>query len=230
MARAATDSQRAGLTGLEFGLAIPGTVGGAVWANAGAHDADVAGVLEAALRAGRGRHGVAPDAGRSGPGLPRTAGFKRLPARARTPWTPPVPRRRGRPRHRDQRHVPPHAGRRRHDQGAPRRDQAAGARPTSRSASRAPAASSATRRAIHPPARLIDEAGLKGLPDRRRERQREARQLPRQRRPRHARPTSAAWAITCARVVAERFGVDLGPRSCSSATGPAGPSLARQRA
>jgi UDP-N-acetylmuramate dehydrogenase len=46
MARAATETQRAGLTGLEFGLAIPGTVGGAVWANAGAHEADVAGVLE----------------------------------------------------------------------------------------------------------------------------------------------------------------------------------------
>jgi UDP-N-acetylmuramate dehydrogenase len=48
MARAATEAQQAGLTGLEFGLAIPGTVGGAVWANAGAHDADVAGVLESA--------------------------------------------------------------------------------------------------------------------------------------------------------------------------------------
>jgi UDP-N-acetylmuramate dehydrogenase len=48
MARAATETQRAGLTGLEFGLAIPGTVGGAVWANAGAHDADVAAVLETA--------------------------------------------------------------------------------------------------------------------------------------------------------------------------------------
>jgi UDP-N-acetylmuramate dehydrogenase len=48
MARAATETQKAGLTGLEFGLAIPGTVGGAVWANAGAHDADVAGVLVAA--------------------------------------------------------------------------------------------------------------------------------------------------------------------------------------
>ena len=46
MARAATETQRAGLTGLEFGLAIPGTVGGAVWANAGAHEAEVAGVLE----------------------------------------------------------------------------------------------------------------------------------------------------------------------------------------
>jgi UDP-N-acetylmuramate dehydrogenase len=45
MARAATEAQRAGLTGLEFGLAIPGTVGGAVWANAGAHERDVASVL-----------------------------------------------------------------------------------------------------------------------------------------------------------------------------------------
>lgn len=45
MARAATETQKAGLTGLEFGLAIPGTVGGAVWANAGAHDGDVAGIL-----------------------------------------------------------------------------------------------------------------------------------------------------------------------------------------
>ncbi|HET7473319.1 MAG TPA: UDP-N-acetylmuramate dehydrogenase [Candidatus Limnocylindrales bacterium] len=48
MARAATETQKAGLTGLEFGLAIPGTVGGAVWANAGAHDNDVAAVLESA--------------------------------------------------------------------------------------------------------------------------------------------------------------------------------------
>jgi UDP-N-acetylmuramate dehydrogenase len=46
MARAATETQKAGLTGLEFGLAIPGTVGGAVWANAGAHESDMAGVLE----------------------------------------------------------------------------------------------------------------------------------------------------------------------------------------
>ena len=48
MARAATETQRAGLTGLEFGLAIPGTVGGAVWANAGAHDGEMAAVLESA--------------------------------------------------------------------------------------------------------------------------------------------------------------------------------------
>lgn len=48
MARAATETQRAGLSGLEFGLAIPGCVGGAIWANAGAHGADVASVLETA--------------------------------------------------------------------------------------------------------------------------------------------------------------------------------------
>jgi UDP-N-acetylmuramate dehydrogenase len=48
MARLATETQTAGLTGLEFGLAIPGSVGGAVWANAGAHDADIASVLESA--------------------------------------------------------------------------------------------------------------------------------------------------------------------------------------
>jgi UDP-N-acetylmuramate dehydrogenase len=48
MARAATETQKAGLTGLEFGLAIPGTVGGAVWANAGAHDSDMAAILESA--------------------------------------------------------------------------------------------------------------------------------------------------------------------------------------
>ena len=46
LARAATLAQRAGLSGLEFGLAIPGTVGGAVWANAGAHGVDIAAVLE----------------------------------------------------------------------------------------------------------------------------------------------------------------------------------------
>jgi UDP-N-acetylmuramate dehydrogenase len=49
MARAATVTQAAGLTGLEFGLAIPGTVGGAVWANAGAHESDVRTILQDAL-------------------------------------------------------------------------------------------------------------------------------------------------------------------------------------
>jgi UDP-N-acetylmuramate dehydrogenase len=45
MAKAATLSKNAGLSGLEFGLAIPGTVGGAVWANAGAHESDVREVI-----------------------------------------------------------------------------------------------------------------------------------------------------------------------------------------
>lgn len=49
MAKAATIAKDAGLTGLEYGLAIPGTVGGAVWANAGAHEAEMADVL---VRAG----------------------------------------------------------------------------------------------------------------------------------------------------------------------------------
>ena len=49
MAKAAAVTAEAGLSGLEFGLAIPGNVGGAVWANAGAHDSDVAAILESAL-------------------------------------------------------------------------------------------------------------------------------------------------------------------------------------
>ena len=52
MAKLATTGKNAGLSGLEFGLAIPGTVGGAVWANAGAHGSDTRGVLASALVAG----------------------------------------------------------------------------------------------------------------------------------------------------------------------------------
>ncbi len=52
MAKLATTGKGAGLSGLEFGLAIPGTVGGAVWANAGAHGSDTQGVLRSALVVG----------------------------------------------------------------------------------------------------------------------------------------------------------------------------------
>jgi UDP-N-acetylmuramate dehydrogenase len=63
MARAATETQKAGLTGLEFGLAIPGTVGGAVWANAGAHESDVAAILESSrILAADGTEAVVPAA------------------------------------------------------------------------------------------------------------------------------------------------------------------------
>ncbi len=53
MARLATVAREAGLSGVEFALAIPGTVGGAVWANAGAHGSDVRTVLvEASVLSG----------------------------------------------------------------------------------------------------------------------------------------------------------------------------------
>ena len=55
----------AGLAGLEFGTSIPGTLGGAVWANAGAHGSEMRDVVatveawdpreDADLHAGRGR-------------------------------------------------------------------------------------------------------------------------------------------------------------------------------
>jgi UDP-N-acetylmuramate dehydrogenase len=42
-------ARAAGLGGIEFACAIPGTVGGGVWMNAGAYGGDVAGILESAL-------------------------------------------------------------------------------------------------------------------------------------------------------------------------------------
>jgi UDP-N-acetylenolpyruvoylglucosamine reductase len=42
-------ARAAGLGGFEFACAIPGTIGGGVWMNAGAYDGDFAGVLERVL-------------------------------------------------------------------------------------------------------------------------------------------------------------------------------------
>ena len=57
-------ARAAGLGGIEFACAIPGTAGGGVWMNAGAYGGDIAGVLERALVVDRGRRRLA-DAGRA---------------------------------------------------------------------------------------------------------------------------------------------------------------------
>lgn len=60
-------AQRHGLTGLEFGVAIPATLGGAVWMNAGAHGHHLAEVVDTVklfhLREGRSTAMPAADAG-----------------------------------------------------------------------------------------------------------------------------------------------------------------------
>src|SRR3954465_7597671 len=55
--QAAAQSARAGLSGLEFGVNIPGTVGGAVKMNANAYGGDLSRVLEWVLTAPRGGAG-----------------------------------------------------------------------------------------------------------------------------------------------------------------------------
>ena len=147
MARAATETQRAGLSGLEFGLAIPGTIGGAVWANAGAHGADVAAVLESARDPGQRRDRVDRAGRRSRPRLSRQP--VEAPASGRVPGTRP----RG--------DLPAGAGRRRYHQGPASTTSDTGARPTSRSACHRPAAHSAIRPGIRPAA-SSSQAGLKG--------------------------------------------------------------------
>jgi UDP-N-acetylmuramate dehydrogenase len=46
LARIATEAQGAALSGAEFALAIPGSLGGSVWANAGAHGTEMADIIE----------------------------------------------------------------------------------------------------------------------------------------------------------------------------------------
>ncbi|MGH2402319.1 MAG: UDP-N-acetylmuramate dehydrogenase [Candidatus Limnocylindria bacterium] len=48
----------AGLAGIEFGISIPGSLGGAVWANAGAHDGEMKGIIVSV-------DAWSPDAGRT---------------------------------------------------------------------------------------------------------------------------------------------------------------------
>ena len=199
MARAATETQKAGLTGLEFGLAIPGTVGGAVWANAGAHDGDVAAVLESAsVLAADGTEGSLDGGG---------------PRASPTATAASSTSRRAPPELVLGRDVPPDAGRPRRDRGAPRRDPALAPRPTSRSGSRRPG--SVFR---NPPG---DSAGrahrggrAEGPPDRRRGRVREARELHRQRPEGHGRRRPRPARRGRAAVVASEPGstLELGDR------------------
>ena len=87
MARAATETQRAGLTGLEFGLAIPGTVGGA---RVGQRRRARGG------RGGRARIGPRPRRGRHGDRRwpPRTSVWPIATAGSSTPDPDPTPPRR----------------------------------------------------------------------------------------------------------------------------------------
>ena len=167
MARAATEAQKAGLTGLEFGLAIPGTVGGAVWANAGAHESDVAAILESAAGPAGRRHGGAPD--RGGPRLP----VPRQPPEARRRRSSSLPTFRLAPA--DPAVI---AGRLDEIRRWRREHQPLGI-PSAGSTFRNPPGDSA--------GRLIDSIGWKGRTARRRDGLREARELRRERPEGHRR-------------------------------------------
>ena len=196
MARAATETQKAGLTGLEFGLAIPGTVGGAVWANAGAHEIG----HRRRPRVGRacstadGTEAIVP-AARPRPGLPRQ------PVQARPPATAPR-RARSSARPSDLEPADPDVIKARLDDIRRWRQahQPLGL-PSAGSVFRNPAGDSAG--AAHRGGRA------QGPPDRRRGRLREARQLHRQRPEGHGRRRPPRWASTSGPWSRERHGVEL---------------------
>jgi UDP-N-acetylmuramate dehydrogenase len=64
MAKLSTLAADAGLTGAEFALAIPGNLGGAVWANAGAHGGEMSQILQrvAIMRPDVGEEEITADA------------------------------------------------------------------------------------------------------------------------------------------------------------------------
>ena len=72
----------AGLGGFEFACAIPGTIGGGVWMNAGAYGSDWAAILDRALVVDE-RRGALADAGGARPQLPALGAAPRPGRRAR---------------------------------------------------------------------------------------------------------------------------------------------------
>ena len=218
MARAATVTQEAGLSGLEFGLAIPGTVGGAVWANAGAHDADIAAVLEIGPRHRRRRHRDDAPARRA------RAGLSRQPAQG--------VRRTGAPEGRAM-----SSSRRRSssppadpdvDHGAARRDPALAPGASAAGHAVGRAARSATRRATRPAGSSIRPASRGLRIGGASVSEKHANFLVNDQK-RHARRRAPAGRPGPGEVLARHGRRRSTTRSCSRATGPAGSRTARDR-
>ena len=180
-----------GLAGLEFGINIPGTAGGAVRMNANAYGGQLARVLEWVEVA---------TAGRDRAPRPRAA-------RLLLPALEPARRRSRLPRR-----LPPPARRPGRDPGdAWRRCASAAARPSppgSRPSARPSRTPTTTRAEGRSAGQLLDAAGCRGLRRRRRPLLREARQLRRElRRRQHRR-----------RAGADGRGTAAGPRATSGSS------------